>query len=109
MKSVLCVKPKLDNQRIIRQDGAFLLFGMGGNKNEMAALDESWILNPEGKRFIIKQSVKADILKQLYYVGISKAKLFPEIDMVSQFIKEELGLPVDETKPKRFIDIRDLL
>lgn len=109
MKSVLCVKPKLDNQRIIRQDGAFLLFGMADNKNKMACLNESWVLNPEGKRFVIKQKDKKDILKQLSYVGISKAKLFPEIDMVSQFIKAELGLPVDNTKPKKLFDITDLL
>jgi hypothetical protein len=88
IESVICVKPKLDNQRVIRQDGAFLLFGINENKHQPARIKEDWIFNPNDKRYIIKHSVKKSILAQLKSIGISKAKLFPEIDMVSQFIKD---------------------
>lgn len=92
IKSVVCVKPKMDNPRLTRQDGAFLLFGIGENKHIPAEIPEKWIFRPESKRYIIKAADKLGVLKQLASVGISKAKLFPEIDMVSQFIKNEYGL-----------------
>ena len=38
--SVLCVRPKLENPRIIRQDGAFFLFGVNESKQFCAALPE---------------------------------------------------------------------
>lgn len=92
IKSVICVKPKMDNPRLVRQDGAFLLFGIGQNKHTPAEISPEWIFRPNEKRYIIKSSDKAKILKQLSSVGISKAKLFPEIDMVSQFIKNNYEL-----------------
>jgi hypothetical protein len=88
IESVVCVKPKLDNPRVIRQDGAFLLFGINGNKSQCAELPQDWIFN----RFTVKAKEKEKILRQLASIGISKAKLFPEIDMVSQFIKNDYGL-----------------
>ena len=92
IKSVVCVKPKMDNPRVVRQDGAFLLFGIGKNKYLPAAIPDEWIYRPKNKRYIIKASDKFNILRQLSSVGISKAKLFPEIDMVSQFIKDDYDL-----------------
>ncbi|WP_336390428.1 hypothetical protein, partial [Streptococcus agalactiae] len=32
LNKVICVKPEMDNPRIVRQDGAFLLFGMNYEK-----------------------------------------------------------------------------
>ncbi|PTO76984.1 FRG domain-containing protein [Vibrio splendidus] len=95
MQSVVCVKPKLDNQRIIRQDGAFLLFGINEEKSVSASIKPEWVLRPSGNRYIIKAKDKPEINKQLASLGISKAKLFPEIDMVSQFIKDDLGLQIE--------------
>lgn len=88
IESVVCVKPKLDNQRVIRQDGAFFLFGINDTKHKQAKFENEWKYHPENKRYIIKRNVKKEILAQLLSIGISKAKLFPEIDMVSQFIKD---------------------
>jgi len=96
IKSVVCVKPKMDNQRVIRQDGAFLLFGTAQNKHTPASIPENWIYRLNGKKYIIKAADKEQILKQLVGIGISKAKLFPEIDMVSQFIKNDYGLKTIE-------------
>ncbi|ALS34164.1 hypothetical protein PTRA_a3158 [Pseudoalteromonas translucida KMM 520] len=92
LQSVVCVKPKMDNPRLASQDGAFLLFGIGKNKYTPAEIPQEWIFRPKSKRYIIKASDKLSILKQLAGVGISKAKLFPEIDMVSQFIKNDYAL-----------------
>ena len=103
LQSVLCVKPKLDNPRVIRQDGSFLLFGINQNKHELPSIPEDWLFYPNGQKVIIESSKKALILKQLANIGISRDKLFPEIDMVSQFIKNEYGLNQNSfvsTKPK---------
>lgn len=92
LQSILCVRPKLDNPRVIRQDGAFFLFGITDNKYAPAQLPDRWRIHPDEKRYIIKSTDKISILKQLASVGISRAKLFPEIDNVSQFIKNDFGL-----------------
>lgn len=84
VQSVICVKPKLNNQRIIRQDGAFLLFGIKNNKHQPAELNPEWL----SKDLIIKAEAKKTILSELGSLGISEAKLFPEIDTVAKFIKE---------------------
>ncbi|MGK0273229.1 MAG: hypothetical protein ACI88H_003908 [Cocleimonas sp.] len=89
LKSVICVKPKLDNPRVIRQEGAFFLFGIEKNKHQCQTIPENWLHHPEEKRVIIKSANKLKILKQLEKIGISKDKLFPEIDMVAQFIKND--------------------
>jgi hypothetical protein len=96
LESVLCVKPKLDNPRVIRQDGAFLLFGIEENKFSPAKVSQEWRHYPNQKKHIIKANDKVAILRQLSSIGISKAQLFPEIDMVSQFIKNDYGLNEEE-------------
>ncbi|WP_417442484.1 FRG domain-containing protein [Idiomarina abyssalis] len=87
IQRVVCVKPIIDNPRLARQDGLFFLFGIDSTKQNPALIPDEWISRPDGKRLIIRASDKINILNQLQKVGISKEKLFPEIDMVSQFIK----------------------
>lgn len=86
MGRVLCVKPKLNNQRIIRQDGAFFLFGMSGRKENYAELPEEY--KYKSTRFIIPKESKQSLLEDLETLGITPAKLFPEIDCVAKYIKE---------------------
>lgn len=95
---VLCVRPMMDNPRLIKQDGAFLLFGINGNKSTPAKIPEDWILYPGERRLIIKSSAKIIIRRQLASLGFSSAYLFPEIDIVSKFIKEELELEIETFK-----------
>jgi hypothetical protein len=96
IQSVICVKPIIDNPRLARQDGLFFLFGIDRTKQKPAMIPENWIFRPDGKRLIIRAQDKTNILNQLQKVGISKEKLFPEIDMVSQFIKNNPNLePVE--------------
>lgn len=98
IQRVVCVKPIIDNPRLARQDGLFFLFGIDSTKQKPAPIPAEWIFRPEEKRLIIKSSEKVNILNQLQKVGISKAKLFPEIDMVSQFIKNNPDLEPLEFK-----------
>lgn len=87
LESVLCVKPKLDNQRIIRQDGAFFLFGINGKKSNCAKFPEDKIFYPNNQKLIIKSSEKEKILVQLKRFGITNSKIFPEIDNIAKDIK----------------------
>ena len=96
---VYAIKPKLDNPRIVRQHGAFLIFGAKEtlfylpNKREIKPIPEinqNWIVKGRGKnRIIIKSSHKQDIKNELSNLGINKSTLFPEIDKVADYIKEK--------------------
>ena len=102
VERVLAIKPKLDNPRIVRQHGAFLIFGIKArscfiwNKTistkEMAKIPFQWIERGgslSGNRIIIEKSKKELILKELDKLGINKSTLFPEIDKVADYIKEK--------------------
>lgn len=81
---VICVRPRLENPRIIRQEGAFLLFGCDGQKNRPAELPVPVIL----ARLIINRNEKQELLDQLETLGISRATLFPEIDEVASYVRD---------------------
>ena len=84
LQKVFCVKPRLDNSRIIRQEGAFLLFGCDGQKVKPATLSTENI----SAKFVISKDAKKELREHLEKLGISKATLFPEIDQVAGHIKE---------------------
>ncbi|WP_462351620.1 FRG domain-containing protein [Capnocytophaga leadbetteri] len=110
---VLAVLPKLDNPRIVRQQGAFLIFGSDSNDEEyersiddnlidiyrplkpMPEVRDEWIVRGQKKtqdssstRLIIQKDKKKEILDTLSYLGFNKLTLFPEIDKVAEYIKE---------------------
>lgn len=87
LQVVVCVRPRLDNPRIIRQDGAFLLFGIQDTKTKCAKLPQDMLFRPKGKRLLVIANEKRKILGQLESLGITQATLFPEIDRVSLHIK----------------------
>ena len=84
---VICVQPKQDNKRLIKQSGAFLLFAMGEEfkKNTAAKIPSDYVL----KRFNISipNKNKEQFLISLEHIAISEATLFPEIDNVAKFLK----------------------
>lgn len=98
IESVLCVKPKLDNPRIIRQDGAFFIFGINGHKLEPANVPEAYQVTTSSSRLIINKSGKTKILEQLAALGINESTLFPEIDSVSRYLKERLKTKQKQTR-----------
>lgn len=81
---VICVKPHLDNPRIIRQEGSFLLFGCGSKKTEPAKIADDAIV----AKIIINSDEKKNLRNQLRLLGISQATLFPEIEHVAKHIQE---------------------
>lgn len=87
LNSVVCVKPVLDNPRIIKQDGAFLLFGMSTSKTEPAEIPEHYLASTDELRMIIRGSDKRKILQQLELLGITKQSIYPEIEHVAGYIK----------------------
>ena len=86
---VVCVKPLLDNPRIIRQEGAFLLYGCNVTKLEPATLDDQTISG----RFTINRDEKRNLLDQLRTLGISRATLFPEIEQVATHVRQAHWIP----------------
>jgi hypothetical protein len=83
LKTIL-VKPVLSNRRVIMQSGAFLVFGIRGNK-----------LSPSGielktNQIEIDSNSKEDILKELETLGISKDRIYPEMDKVAEYLKEKV-------------------
>ena len=92
INSVVCVKPKLDNPRVIRQDGAFFIFGMDNKKTNKASIPEEYRVTGKSMKLIINKAKKEKILKQLAALGISDAKMFPEIDSVSNYLKSNFNV-----------------
>lgn len=80
-KDVLCVLPKLNNNRISRQNGAFFIFGMDRTKSQPAKFADPPIT------IRIKAAHKAQLLKNLQLLGIDEATLFPETDKIMKQIK----------------------
>lgn len=70
LESVICVKPKLDNPRIIKQEGAFLLFGINNNKKKCATFNKNKQVLIDSKRLIVMKENKQKILEQLPSLGI---------------------------------------
>jgi len=87
LNKVVCVKPILDNPRIIKQEGAFLLFGVNKFKDRQAQIPKEYIALNRGSRLIIKGSEKAKIKQQIQKFGISESSIFPEIENVANHIK----------------------
>lgn len=103
LESVVCVKPKLDNARVIKQDGAFLLFGMNGRKTEPASVPAGFLAAAASKRLLVEPGKKVFIRKQLESLGLTQASIFPEIDKVAEYIKRNYATPASalpsEPKP----------
>lgn len=86
LNKVLCVKAKLNNARISRQQGSFLIFGIDENKLQPANVPDDWKKYINGKKIIIKAQAKAKIMKELKSFGISKQTLFPELESQAEEI-----------------------
>jgi len=82
-KEVFCVMPKLNNERIIRQQGAFFIFGKGITKDKPATFKD------QPHTILIDADYKKIILKELQVLGIDEATLFPETDKIMKQIKSK--------------------
>ena len=81
LQRALCVRAKLNNARISRQQGCFLLFGIKGSKTKAAAIPDEWQrFASNSQKILVKAENKAAIMKELQSFGISKRTLFPELE-----------------------------
>ena len=93
------VKPKLDNERIKKQDGAFIIVGLNENDPSKPAEIKFHLKdeNNNRKRLIIsnKNTLKGnnsfkEIRDELDVLSINKGTLFPEIMNSSEYIKNKI-------------------
>jgi hypothetical protein len=89
---ILCVKSKLNNDRIKAQSGLFLLFGIyGADKSKLPRIDfAKHKENIEFKEINIDKANKSKILNDLKVLGISDSTVFPGLAHSSD--KNILGL-----------------
>ncbi|MDM1521332.1 FRG domain-containing protein [Myroides odoratimimus] len=93
IERVIAIKVKQNNNRIIKQSGAFLLFGINGKKNLPAEIPSNWTLNLDSKGvdFKIDNDSKDNIIEELNVLGINEATLFPELDNQAKYLKKHYG------------------
>jgi hypothetical protein len=76
------------NNRIIKQDGAFIICGLFDEKQNPIN-QYRYKENKKTQIYIVRSKAKESILKQLNRCSINKASLFPEISDVAEFIKQK--------------------
>ena len=88
LKRVLAVRTRLDNVRIARQEGAFLLFGASDSKLNPAVLPSDWLVcgGTASQRIIF--SNKHKLKRELLSFGVSEQSLFPELEAQAGAIVE---------------------
>ena len=74
-----------NNNRIVKQDGAFILCGLNNGAN---SLDE-FRYREQDKKIIVFIEKKEEILEQLEHFSINRATLFPEIECVAEYLKKK--------------------
>lgn len=72
------------NDRIIKQDGAFILCGLDLGSNL-----EEWRYTLHDKKVVVLIENKKDIISELDKYSINQATLFPEIENVANYLKRK--------------------
>ena len=95
------VLPSMNNERISRQHGSFILFGMNGEneenekyenqKKEKTRFSPVSPKNPKElchktKVFKVNSDFKPSILRELALLGVTKSNLFPELESKAEFV-----------------------
>jgi hypothetical protein len=79
-----------NNNRIIKQDGAFILCGLIKEHKPI----NQFRYKEQGKTIVLLVENKKKILRQLENFSINHATLFPEIECVSEYIKSKFSKSV---------------
>lgn len=93
LKSVLAVRPKQTNQRILAQQGAFLIFGL------RSSLEESNKFGIEIVRTKVPACAKKILLRELDGININASALFPEVESAAKYIMSKIP-PINEADEK---------
>ena len=84
LKSHIVLASK-NNNRIVKQDGAFILCGLS---DESASLEE-FRYKENGKKVVVLIDDKPKVRRQLETFSVSHASLFPEIECVAEYLKNK--------------------
>ncbi|RUX02690.1 FRG domain-containing protein [Mesorhizobium sp. M8A.F.Ca.ET.059.01.1.1] len=84
LKSIVAVKPKQTNRRILAQQGAFLLFGL------RSLLEKTNSFGISIRRTKVSAKNKAKILSDLDRININPSTLFPEIESAAKYIMSKI-------------------
>lgn len=90
MDSCFVVLPKKENNRIMKQDGAFIICGI--NYHPERKINEELRFFHKSKMLLLLITNKQKILDELDLLSINKSTLFPEIDSVSDYIKTKYSI-----------------
>jgi hypothetical protein len=88
INSVVCLRPRWNNPRIIRQDGYFFLFGIDYEKKHCAKLNPRWI---QDRHYLIPHEYKENILAELDILNINEAFIYPDYEHISNTIRTRYG------------------
>lgn len=89
LANILAVRPKQNNQRILAQQGAFLIFGL------KSVLRDSNSFGIQVFRTKVPASKKKLLLKELDGININRSTLFPEIESAAEYIMNKIT-PINE-------------
>lgn len=95
MNRILCVRPRMSNQRIQSQSGAFLLFGLN------ATLPENGTAEYGIERIQINAKNKKKILKELFALNIHRGTIYPNVESSSIVVRESYQTPTPSRVRKR--------
>ena len=79
------VQANQDNPRILKQDGAFIMSALDFDETDSDKKIQKHVV----KELIIPAEYKEKILHELETICIHKASLFPELDTVSQYLRNK--------------------
>ncbi len=93
LKSVFVVRPKQTNQRILAQQGAFLIFGLRSQLQDSE-------FGIEVVRTAVPAAAKKNLLRELDGININASTLFPEIESAAKYIMSKIPLSDDADEEK---------
>lgn len=93
LESIFAVRPKQTNQRILAQQGGFLIFGL------QSLLEDSNEFGIKIARMKIPASAKKTLLDELDSININASTLFPEIESAAKYIMSKIPT-TDESDEK---------
>jgi hypothetical protein len=85
LESVICLRPRMNNPRIIRQDGYFFVYGIDGEKKFPAQMSKEWIVDD----IEILKDDKPQINNELDMLNIDEAFLFPDYRHFANMVNEK--------------------
>jgi hypothetical protein len=83
LDKVVCVRPRMNNPRIIRQDGCFFLFGIKDEKANCAKMPQGWIKD----KIIIPWQCKENILADLDTMNNNESFFYHDFEHLNDVIR----------------------